>query len=206
MKFIILQFALQFTIKDALDNADEQMHEYIYEKLESCGSPYSISSGSSYFEDASDDQYSFEVTILVTDPTETVIDDFKTYLQNNLKDNGSPFAIECIMSDIVEGKGGFEAEFTEFNNESNWVKGVVKREDGTIISAFNVKLFDEPSEYGFLNGKGSKIDLRPSGGHFGDCFAHFDRNFWDVMPKEGVEFQQLFAVYELCEASPKRFE
>ena len=201
MKFIILQFALQFTVENASEDASQELYKYIDNVLEFCGSPFSLDDESTFY---SEDN-AFDIRFLVRDPQDNAADAFKTHLQTILKDCGSPFEIECTMSDIVEGSGGFKAEFTKFNNESNWVKGVVKREDGTIISAFNVKLFDKPSDYGFLNGKGSKIDLIPSGGHFGDCFVHFDRNSWDVMPKEGVELQQLLAVYELCEASPKRF-
>ena len=87
-----------------------------------------------------------------------------------------------------------KAEFTRFDNSSNWVSGKV----GPFT--FEAKLFDEGSVFGIKKGRVSKLDIRDGHG----CVVNFDRG-WDI--KHSKEVKPYFnAVMELLENSPKRFE
>lgn len=85
-----------------------------------------------------------------------------------------------------------EAYFTDFTNESNWVKGEVG--DYT----FNAKLFNVGSRFGIDGGRVSKLAMH----YMGDCVVHYDRG-WDIEPSE-EDMIYFDAVMELLENSEER--
>ena len=101
-----------------------------------------------------------------------------------------------------------KAEFTEFTNTTNWVKGLVYTKDKTYT--FEAKLFDEGSDYGIKNGRVSKLMIwdeevrRAKQNIFDACIMNYDRG-WDIrVKKENKEIYN--TVMTLLENSPKRFD
>lgn len=86
-----------------------------------------------------------------------------------------------------------KAYFTDFTNESNWVRGEVGKYQ------FNAKLFnDNSSMYGIDGGRVSKLSIHRSG----ECICNYDRG-WDVTPSETDE-KAFDAIMELLENSEER--
>jgi hypothetical protein len=85
-----------------------------------------------------------------------------------------------------------EAYFTEFDNESNWVRGKVG------IYNFSAKLYNTPSQFGIDGGRVSKLSIYDGS----VCFVNYDRG-WDITPiKEDEEYFD--TVMELLENSEER--
>lgn len=97
-----------------------------------------------------------------------------------------------------------KVEFTQFDNSTNWVGGIVN--DGQY--SFGAKLFDEGSDYGIHNdgyeGRVSKLTISIGDKWTGweTCICNYDRG-WDVLPKN---YEVFIAVMDLLENSPKRFD
>lgn len=97
-----------------------------------------------------------------------------------------------------------KAEFTKFNDSSNWVDGVVGKYH------FQAKLFDTPSTFGIENGRVSKLSIwdqkvrKEKLNFLKACVVNYDRG-WDKKPNKKVT-PYFDAVMTLLEAAPKRFE
>jgi hypothetical protein len=97
-----------------------------------------------------------------------------------------------------------KAEFTRFDNSTNWVDGIVDK------YRFQAKLFDEGSTFGINDGRVSKLMIwdeavrQQAQNIFEGCIVNYDRG-WDIepQPEHKIYFN---AVMELLENSPKRFE
>ena len=95
----------------------------------------------------------------------------------------------------METKNEIKAEFTQFNNDSNWCNGKVGPYN------FEAKLFDEGSDFGIKKGRVSKLYVTSKTEGY---VIGFDRG-WDKNPtKENRPYFN--AIMELLENSPKRFE
>lgn len=87
------------------------------------------------------------------------------------------------------------AEFTKFDNSSNWVYGICGDYQ------FQAKLYDIPSMFGIKDGRVSKLWIADTDKK---CLVNFDRG-WDKKPS--AEIKPYFdAIMLLLEQSPKRFE
>lgn len=87
-----------------------------------------------------------------------------------------------------------KAEFTEFDNNDNWVYGKVEKYE------FGAKLYDSSSEWGINKGRVSKLSITDEND---DWVCNYDRG-WDIEPEE--KFIKYYnAVMELLENAPKRF-
>lgn len=85
-----------------------------------------------------------------------------------------------------------KAEFTEFNNNDNWVEGKVEN------YKFSAKIFDEGSEFGINEGRVSKLTIIDENDN---CIVNYDRG-WDIKPEE--KYTKYYnAVMELLENAPK---
>lgn len=62
----------------------------------------------------------------------------------------------------------------------NWTKGTATMNGKTY--QFEIKHFDEPSDYGIDGGRISKLWIAPKPGDFRDTIVNYDRG-WDVRPK-----------------------
>jgi hypothetical protein len=95
-----------------------------------------------------------------------------------------------------------KAEFTQFDNNSNWVKGKIDN------YSFEAKLFDDGSRFGINGGRVSKLSIwdeksRSKANDFiDDCMTYYERE-WVVEP-EDIDCYE--SVMNLLENSPKRFE
>lgn len=87
-----------------------------------------------------------------------------------------------------------KAEFTEFNNNDNWVEGKVENYE------FGAKLYDEGSEWGIDGGRVSKLTIADENDNW---ICNYDRG-WDIKPEE-KDIECYNAVIELLENAPKRF-
>ena len=109
-----------------------------------------------------------------------------------------------MKKDIAKTEPTLKAEFTKFDNSSNWVDGVVGPYH------FQAKLFDNPSRFGIKNGRVSKLSIwdqkvRENKRDFlKACVMNYDRG-WDKKPNKKVA-PYFDAVMKLLEAAPKRFE
>lgn len=202
MKAIIINLLVKITIKNAAEDSGSETWEYISNSLDNIGSPFQIKKGFDEFEEFPTQENN--VIFFISNPNEDAAEKIRTHLDGALKNTGWDYTVGIQSQSPVDGDGGFKAEFTDFKTDSNWVDGIVSNND--IKYKFQIKLFDESSNYGYKNGRCSKIAIWPSNGHFGNSIVHFDRNFWDVLPQPPQEVQALECAVALCEASPKRFE
>lgn len=97
-----------------------------------------------------------------------------------------------------------KAEFTKFDNTSQWVSGKI----GNYV--FDAKLFDQSSTFGIKNGRVSKLSIydemvrQEKKDFFAASIVNYDRG-WDIKPTK--ENKPIFeAVMQLLEESPKRWE
>lgn len=91
-------------------------------------------------------------------------------------------------------------EFTKFEHNDNWVKGLVNNGE----FSFTSKLFDEGSIYGINEGRVSKLSIsigdRWTG--FNTCIVNYDRG-WDIEPEENEHIKVFKLVLEFLENAPK---
>jgi hypothetical protein len=89
-----------------------------------------------------------------------------------------------------------EIKFTQFNNETNWVKGIVN--DGEY--SFESRLYDKGSDSGISDGRVSILSIFREF----DEVVLYDRN-WVIRPKLGEESEVYNLILEFLENSPMRF-
>ena len=87
------------------------------------------------------------------------------------------------------------AEFTKFEEDTNWCDGKVGEE-----YEFQAKLFDEGSHFGIGHGKVSKLEIRQNG----VPIVSYDRG-WSQKPSNQVR-PAYDAIMHLLENAPKRFD
>jgi hypothetical protein len=95
------------------------------------------------------------------------------------------------------------AEFTKFENDTNWCSGTIGE------YSFEAKIFDEGSMFGIKNGRVSKLSIwdekirQEKQNFLAACLVNYDRG-WDIKPTKDIK-PYFKAVMKLLENAPKRF-